>query len=82
MEKITVSVRVPALGGTYDFVIPNSMSVRDALLLMLRILSSEYGVSENSSGVMLIDLADQNSLHMECSFDQLGISDGANLLMI
>lgn len=82
MEKIAVSVKVPALDNTYDFIIPNTMSVKSALGLMIRILSSEYGISDKSDGVMLFDMSDKTALPLECSFDRLGISDGAKLLMI
>ena len=82
MEKISIAVKVPALGDIYDFIVPNNMSIRDALKLMIKILNSEYGISEKSTDVMLFDMKDNKVLRMECSFAQLGISDGAKLLMI
>lgn len=82
MEKISITVKIPALDNTYDFVIPNSMSVRNAQKLIIRILSSEYGISDNGNDVMLFDLTDNTALRLECSFAQLGISDGAKLLLI
>lgn len=82
MEKISITVKIPALDNTYDFVIPNSMSVRNAQNLIIRILSSEYGISDSSNDVMLFDMTDNAALRLECSFAQLGISDGAKLLLI
>lgn len=82
MEKISITVKIPALGNTYDFIVPDNMSVRNAQNLMIRILSSEYGISDNSNEVMLFDMGDNKALRLECSFAQLGISDGAKLLMI
>lgn len=82
MEKISITVKIPALGGTYDFIVPNNMSIRDAQQLMIRILSSEYGISDKSTDVMLFDMNDNTALRLECSFAQLGISDGAKLLLI
>ena len=82
MEKISIAVKVPALGDIYDFIVPNNMSIRDALKLMIKILNSEYGISEKSTDVMLFDMKDNKVIRMECSFAQLGISDGAKLLMI
>ena len=82
MEKVSVSVKIPALGNTYDFTVPNNMSVRDVEELILRILSTEYGISNKSSDVMLFDMNDNTTLRLECSFVQLGIVDGAKLLLI
>jgi len=82
MEKIAVAVKVPALGNTYEFIVPSNMSVENAQKLMVRILSSEYGISNNSAGIMLFDMDDQTLLPPECKFEELGIYDGAKLLMI
>lgn len=82
MEKISVTVKIPALGSTYDFIVPSNMSIRNAQNLMIRILNSEFGISDVNTDVMLFDLADNAALRLECSFVQLGISDGAKLLMV
>ncbi len=82
MEKVSVTVRIPALDGNYDFLIPDNMAVEDVLGLMARILESEYGVSRNTTGLMLLDMADGQALRLECSFKQLGVSDGTKLLMV
>ncbi len=82
MEKISITVRIPALDSSYDFIVPDNMSVRNAQNLMIRILSSEYGISDKSNDVMLFDMNDNTALRLECSFAQLGISDGAKLLLI
>ena len=81
MKKIPVSVHIPAMRGTYEFLIPDSMSVADVQKLMVRILSSEYGVVENSSDLLLVDEKDGKSLRAECSLSQLGITDGAKLVL-
>ncbi len=82
MEKISITVKIPALDSTYDFIVPDNMSIRNAQNLMIRILNSEYGISDVNTDVMLFDLNDNAALRLECSFAQLGISDGAKLLMI
>lgn len=82
MEKISITVKIPALGSTYDFIVPSNMSIRNAQNLMIRILNSEYGISDVNTDVMLFDLNDSAALRLECSFAQLGISDGAKLLMV
>ena len=34
MEKISISVRIPALDNTYEFIVPRNMSIKDAQNLM------------------------------------------------
>lgn len=82
MDRVAVTVRIPALASTYEFLIPGSMSVKNALELMIRILSSEYGICNKCDGAMLFDIDDGTLLPFEHSFAQLGICDGAQLLMI
>ena len=82
MEKISITVRVPALDSTYDFIVPSNMAVRDAQQLMMKILNSEYGISDSTSDLMLFDRDDATVLRMECSFSQLGIGDGAKLVLM
>lgn len=81
-EKISITVNVPALGNIYNFIVPDNMSIQNAQHLMIRILSSEYGISERSDNVMLFDTNDGTALRLECGFAQLGISDGAKLLLM
>ena len=82
MEKISIAVRIPALDNSYDFIVPDNMTVQDVQKLIIRILSSEYGVSNNNMGLQLFDMTDGKALRMECTFMQQGISDGAKLLLI
>ncbi|WP_143482694.1 EsaB/YukD family protein [Pseudoflavonifractor sp. An44] len=82
MEKISITVRIPALDNTYDFIVPNNMPVQNIQNLIVKILSSEYGISTTNNDVMLFDTSDNKALRLECSFAQLGISEGAKLLML
>lgn len=82
MEKVSVTVRIPALEGTYEFVVPNDMAIRNVQMLMIRILNSEYGVKENFSDAILFDMDDLKALNVDCSFEQLNIVDGAKLLLV
>lgn len=82
IDKISINVEIPALSSTYDFIVPSNMAIQDAQKLMIRILSSEYGISDNSKEVILIDKKDNSALRLECSFIQVGITDGAKLLLI
>lgn len=82
MERISIVVRIPALDIECDFSVPCSMSVKNAQNLIIRILSSEYGISESCNDAMLFDMSDGKALRPECSFAQLGIFDGARLLLM
>lgn len=82
MEKISIVVEIPALSGSYDFIVPCNISIRNAQNLVIRILNSEYGISDQSTDATLFDREDNKVLRQECSFAQLGISDGAKLLLI
>lgn len=82
MEKVSVTVRIPALNGTYEFIVPSNMSIQNVQMLMIRILNSEYGVQENFSDAMLFDMDDLSALNVDCSFEQLDILDGAKLLLV
>lgn len=81
MRKIPVTVRIPTTNSEFEFLIPDSMSVSDAQKLMVRILNSEYGITDNTSDLLLIDVRDGKSLRTDCSFKQLGILDGAKLML-
>ena len=65
MEKISITVKIPALDNTYEFIVPNNMSIRNAQNLMIRILNSEYGISDKSTDVMLFDMDDNTALRLE-----------------
>lgn len=82
MEKISITVRVPVLDSTYDFIVPSNMAVRDVQQLMMKILNSEFGISDSTSDLTLFDRDDATVLRMECSLSQLGIGDGAKLVLM
>ena len=82
LNRISVSIKIPALDNIYEFIVPNDMSVKDVQILIIKILNSEYGISENFSDAMLFDIDDVAALRLECSLEQLGIKDGAKLLLI
>ena len=82
MEKISITVRIPALGTSFDFIVPTNMAVRDVQKLIVKILSSEYGISDSVSDLLLFDYEDASVLRLECSLNQLGIGDGAKLVLM
>ena len=82
MGKLSVSIDVPATGQCHDFLIPANMAVKDVIMLITNILISEYGVTGNLSDITLFCRDDARALRTECSLSQLGISDGAKLILI
>lgn len=81
LSKLSVKVRIPALNGDYEFLVPENMSVYDAQKLMVRILNSEYGYSDSAANLTMIDTTDGKALRAECSFKQLGVQDGTKVML-
>jgi len=82
MGKLSISIDVPAVGQCHEFLIPANMAVKNVIMLITRILVSEYGVVNDFSDVMLFGKDDARTLRTECSLAQLGISDGARLILL
>ena len=82
MKKLSVNIDIPAIGQCHDFLIPANMAVKDVIALIVKILVSEYGVSGSLSDVTLFGKDDARALRTECGLSQLGISDGAKLILI
>jgi hypothetical protein len=82
MNKIAVRVNAMALGQQHDFLVPSNMEIKYVIELMAKILTSEYGALSSTSDLMLFDRLDFKALDIECSLSQLGISDGAKLILI
>ncbi len=81
-DKIFITVRIPALGGVYNFAVPQNMLVEDAKKLMIRILSSEYGISDNIEDVNLFDTKDGKMLDVHNSFLIQCITSGTELMLV
>lgn len=82
MDTVNINVKIPALGDTYEFIVPQNMPVSDVQFLMIKILNVEYGLSEDIANCVLFDIKDNKSLKWEYTFSQLGITDGANLILV
>lgn len=82
MELLSVNIRIPALENSYEFLIPSGMSVQNAQYLIVNILRSEYGISGNYDTLTLFSLSDGLALRLECSFEQLGITNGQKLIFM
>ena len=81
VEKISVHVRVIALNVEHNYLIPQHMSVGEAVKLIQQTLLEEYPGIRQSEGVQgtLVQCATGLMLPPDCSFWQLGIHQGEHL---
>lgn len=82
MGKISVTIRIPALNDERDFLIPEKMAVKDVIMLIAKILSEEFGVSDNVENLQLMDTLDGKTLGNNDTFETLNILDGARLVLV
>ena len=82
MGNISVTIRVPLLNCDRDFLIPEKMQIKDVIMLIVKILSAEYGVSESTENLQLLDMSDGKALSGSDCFGTLEISDGAKLILV
>lgn len=83
-EKITVSVYVLGINRNCEFTVPSSLSVREAIKLMKKIIIEEYwGTAPNSEHKLsLMKISDCEVLNDAFSFAQLGISNGEKMIFV
>lgn len=82
MEKISVSVRIPALDITHDFIVPSTMVISDVRQLVVDILCAEYGVTNDVEDIVFVDKADGKALSMGATLEKMGVGDGAKLMLL
>ena len=82
MEKVTVKINIASLDVSCDFVIPDNLAVRDIISLASRIISFQYGNTEDSSAIMLYDLESGRVLHGDLNLKQQGVSDSTKLVLM
>lgn len=81
MEKISISIRIPAMNNSFDFIIPENLPAGDVMKLVLRIMSDTLD-SGDSESLIFVDMDDGKALRKEYSLKKQGISDGARLMLI
>lgn len=84
VEKISVNIKVIGLNVEHNFLIPQDMSVFDAVELIVKALCEEYPNVKNTSstGHALMQVSSGKVLQHSCSFKQLGIVQGERLILI
>ena len=84
VETLSINVSVPSINAEHNFIVPVDMSVETAINLMLQTLSEEYpGVHRSAvKGYNLIRRKSGNLLTSGCSFKQLCITQGDELVLV
>lgn len=84
VETLSLNVSIPAINTEHNFIVPIEMSVETAITLILQTLSEEYpGVHKSVlKGNNLIQKKSGKFLSPGCSFKQLCITQGDELIMI
>jgi hypothetical protein len=83
MNRILVSVYVPAAGRAYDVSLPLALRLSQVMPLVARTLT-ELSDGRYSAGpdAALCDRASGSFLNAECTLWELGLRDGAQLMLI
>jgi hypothetical protein len=82
-DKILFSVLLPATGKYYDIWVPRELNVHEATVLMSRILAErESRFYTPSSTTALYFAADGLELRADICIGNLGLNDGARLILV
>ena len=84
VETLSLNVSIPSINVEHNFIVPVDMAVEVAINLMLQTLLEEYpGVHRSSmKNNNLIQRRSGKLLTHGCSFKQLGIMQGDNLVLM
>ena len=84
IEKLSLNVEIIPLNIKHNFLIPLDMSVETATSLIVKAVLDEYpGVKQSTTNThMLIQTSSGKVLNSMCSFKQLGIIQGEEILLI
>ncbi len=77
-----MNVNIPAVNKSHDFIVPSTMGIGKIICLMALTISEEYGIAYKFEEAMLVDVHDNMVLNNNCSMKQMGIENGAKLILI
>lgn len=80
MEQIKVSVYLPGLGITVDFMLPVKVAVGELLPQMQAQIKAQFGLEEASMAVLL-DLNQHGALNPMRDLAAQGVQNGAALML-
>lgn len=81
-EKISINVKIVSLSVEHDFIVPYEMLVKDAVKLIVKIISEEYPGTKRTEENELIQISSGKKLNPTLSFKQMRIVSGDNLLLL
>lgn len=83
-KTISIKVKVPGLNVSHDFIVPADMVVHRMILLIVRILHSEYpGAAQNTTATpTLLQASSGLAADRNSTFEQLGIPDGDTFILL
>lgn len=83
MDKISVEVFVPALGKSYEFILPSVMKVETAAKLIAQAVSEqEEGVKICREGLVLCSKEKECVLIDQMTIENAGVPDGSRLILV
>ncbi len=84
VDKISINVSVLSLNVQHNYLIPEDMSISDAITLIAQTISDEYpGVKKSAMGKnRLICASNGKTLDPSFSFKQLGIVSGEKVVLV
>lgn len=82
MNKISLTIKIPAVQKSAEFLVPSGMTVKKAKELILKILDEEFGTKTNPDKILLIDLTDGLAFRNDETLEKQGLLDGACLMLM
>ena len=84
VETLSLNISIPSINAEHNFIVPEAMSVETATNLIVQILSEEYPEIHKSllKKNTLIQKKSGKTLTPGCSFKQLSILQGDNLILV
>lgn len=78
-----IQVLVPGLGREFEFVLPDSMRISQAIKLMIKILMEEYPESNvQSQELCLVEKQTLLALHPRSTVAESGMADGKEYMLM
>jgi uncharacterized ubiquitin-like protein YukD len=83
MEMVIVEINVPSISTSFDFKVPTGFKVSEVVDEIVRILEvTQNNISFDTDLRILCDVNDAKVLNPDMLIADLGIKDGAKLMLI
>lgn len=83
-EKMSINVEILGLNTSHNYLVPNDMNISKITNLIQKTLEDEYVGAEcgKMRNHLLIQTSTGKALTVNCSLNQLGISNGEKLILL